>query len=96
MVETSYEKCDDYIALAKKGLLENAAGCDQETTLEQKISGELSGVRGAVGATCMRELSRHNAPLIMATCGSKGNWSRTFGGSLADGNQDRLSMLPKW
>jgi DNA-directed RNA polymerase III subunit RPC1 len=72
MVEQSYEKCDDYIELAKRGLLENAAGCDQETTLEQKISGELSGVRGAVGQTCMKELSRHNAPLIMATSGSKG------------------------
>lgn len=24
------------------------------------------------GEICMRELSRHNSPLIMATCGSKG------------------------
>ena len=72
MVEKSYENCDDFIELAKRGLLQNAAGCDQETTLEQKISGELSGVRGAVGQTCMKELSRNNAPLIMATCGSKG------------------------
>ena len=71
-VKRSYEQCDSFIELAKRGQLENAAGCDQETTLEQKISGELSGVRGAVGQTCMQELSRHNAPLIMATCGSKG------------------------
>jgi DNA-directed RNA polymerase III subunit RPC1 len=72
MVETAYEKCEDLIATAKKGKLENSAGCDQETTLEQLISGTLSKVRGAVGDVCMQELSRHNAPLIMATCGSKG------------------------
>ena len=77
-VERSYEKCDGYIDSAKRGVLQNSAGCDQETTLEQKISGELSAVRGAVGDTCMKELSRHNAPLIMATCGSKGRSGCTF------------------
>ena len=75
MVEEAYVKCDDFIELAKRGKLDNAPGCDQETTLEQKISGTLSGVRGAVGDVCMTELSRHNAPLIMATCGSKGEYS---------------------
>ena len=71
-VEKAYVECDDYIDQAKKGKLQNAPGCDQAATLEQKISGTLSGVRGNVGDTCMKELSRHNAPLIMATCGSKG------------------------
>lgn len=72
MVEEAYEKCESNIELAKRGKLQNAPGCDQETTLEQLISGTLSGVREAVGDVCMNELSRHNAPLIMATCGSKG------------------------
>nr|XP_019049688.1 DNA-directed RNA polymerase III subunit RPC1 [Kwoniella bestiolae CBS 10118]OCF28618.1 DNA-directed RNA polymerase III subunit RPC1 [Kwoniella bestiolae CBS 10118] len=72
-VERAYEECDGFIDLAKKGKLENAPGCDQEATLEQKISGTLSAVREAVGKICMQELSRHNAPLIMATCGSKGS-----------------------
>jgi DNA-directed RNA polymerase III subunit RPC1 len=72
MVEEAYSQCEQYIELAKKGKLDNAAGCDQETTLEQKISGTLSAVRAAVGDVCMSELSRHNAPSIMATCGSKG------------------------
>lgn len=72
MVEEAYEKCEANIELAKRGKLQNAPGCDQETTLEQLISGVLSGVREAVGDVCMNELSRHNAPLIMATCGSKG------------------------
>ncbi|KAI3491321.1 hypothetical protein L1887_44356 [Cichorium endivia] len=37
------------------------------------ISGVLSGVRSDVGEICMTELSRHNAPLVMAFCGSKGS-----------------------
>lgn len=60
------------IALAKKGKLENKAGCNQEETLEAMISSVLSKVRESVGEICMRELSHFNAPLIMATSGSKG------------------------
>ncbi|ORX39191.1 putative DNA-directed RNA polymerase iii largest subunit [Kockovaella imperatae] len=73
LVEAAYADCDEFIEKAKRGKLDNAAGCDQETTLEQNISGKLSGVRGQVGDLCMKDLSRHNAPLIMATCGSKGS-----------------------
>jgi DNA-directed RNA polymerase III subunit RPC1 len=72
MVQEAYDVCDDYINQAKLGKLENLPGSTQEGTLETKISGTLSAVRAAVGDICMRELSRHNAPLIMATCGSKG------------------------
>lgn len=42
------------------------------------ISGVLSGVRSDVGEICMTELSRHNAPLIMAVCGSKGKRRSLF------------------
>jgi len=76
LVEAAYAKCQDLIALAKKGQLENKPGCDQEQTLEALISSELSKVRDEVGEICMKELSRHNAPLIMATCGSKGMFSK--------------------
>ncbi|KIM21606.1 hypothetical protein M408DRAFT_18355 [Serendipita vermifera MAFF 305830] len=72
-VETAYQDCQDLIAKAKLGLLDNKAGCNQEQTLEAMISDVLSKVRGDVGNICMQELSRHNAPLIMATCGSKGS-----------------------
>lgn len=72
LVEKAYSDCLNLIAQAKKGLLENKPGCDQDQTLEAHISGVLSGVREAVGKICMKELSRYNAPLIMATCGSKG------------------------
>ena len=42
------------------------------------ISSVLSKVREAVGQICMKELSRQNAPLIMATCGSKGCTQTAF------------------
>ena len=77
LVEKAYADCQDLIALAKKGKLENKPGCDQEQTLEAMISAVLSKVREAVGQICLRELSRQNAPLIMATCGSKGSSSKT-------------------
>ena len=72
MVEKAYADCQELIEKAKMGKLENKPGCDQEQTLEAMISGVLSKVRDSVGEICMKELSRHNAPLIMATCGSKG------------------------
>lgn len=73
LVEEAYAHCNDLIEKAKYGKLENQPGCDQEQTLESLISGILSKVRDVVGASCMEELSRYNAPLIMATCGSKGS-----------------------
>ncbi|KAF8876261.1 hypothetical protein BD779DRAFT_1560988 [Infundibulicybe gibba] len=73
LVEKAYADCLDLIAQAKKGKLENKPGCDQEQTLEALISSVLSKVREQVGQICMKELSRQNAPLIMATCGSKGS-----------------------
>ncbi|KAH7924840.1 beta and beta-prime subunits of DNA dependent RNA-polymerase [Leucogyrophana mollusca] len=108
LVEEAYGNCLDLIAQAKKGKLENKAGCNQEQTLEALISSVLSKVRDAVGEICMSELSRHNAPLIMATCGSKGsviNVSQMVacvgqqiiaGHRVPDGFQDRsLPHFPK-
>lgn len=71
-VEVAYAECVDLIAQAKKGLLENKPGCNQDQELEALISSVLSTVRDEAGKVCMEELSRHNAPLITATCGSKG------------------------
>ncbi|KIY51353.1 beta and beta-prime subunits of DNA dependent RNA-polymerase [Fistulina hepatica ATCC 64428] len=73
LVEKAYDACQDKIALAKKGGLKNKPGCDQEQTLEAEISSILSDVREQAGQICMKELSRQNAPLIMATSGSKGS-----------------------
>jgi hypothetical protein len=71
-VAQAYAKCDELIAKAKLGKLENRPGCDQEQTLEAMIGSVLSEVRDKVGGICMKQLSRYNAPLIMATAGSKG------------------------
>lgn len=75
LVEIAYAACDDIIKRARLGKLENRPGCNQDETLEAEISSVLSKVREQVGDACMKELSRHNAPLIMATCGSKGTLS---------------------
>lgn len=72
MVEAAYAECLSLIEKAKRGQLENKPGCDQEQTLEALVSSNLSNVRDKVGGICMKELSRHNAPLIMAISGSKG------------------------
>ncbi|KAJ7929053.1 hypothetical protein B0H13DRAFT_1965408 [Mycena leptocephala] len=98
LVEKAYADCLDAIALAKKGKLENKPGCDQEQTLEAHISRLLSDVREKVGQICMKELSRQNAPLIMATCGSKGSVINQIiaGHRVPDGFQDRsLPHFPK-
>ncbi|KAJ1678800.1 DNA-directed RNA polymerase III subunit C1 (rpo31), partial [Spiromyces aspiralis] len=73
MIANAYQQCDDLIHLRQTGKLENLPGCDDDETLEIKISGILSGVREAAGKICLEELSPYNAPLIMATCGSKGS-----------------------
>lgn len=73
----AYAAADEYIRLASENRLECQPGSNMEQTLESMISGDLSRVRDQVGEICMTELSRNNAPLIMATCGSKGA-SRMF------------------
>ncbi|CCH58170.1 hypothetical protein TBLA_0A03720 [Henningerozyma blattae CBS 6284] len=73
LVEIAYAKCDELIGLYNQGKLETQPGCNEEQTLEAKISGILSKVREEVGDICINELDNWNAPLIMATCGSKGS-----------------------
>jgi len=73
LVEIAYAKCDELIDLYHKGKLETQPGCNEEQTLEAKIGGLLSKVREEVGDVCINELDNLNAPLIMATCGSKGS-----------------------
>ncbi|CAN3363314.1 DNA-directed RNA polymerase III subunit RPC1 [Diutina catenulata] len=73
MVEKAYLECDQLIDKFNRGKLETQPGCNEEQTLEAKIGGLLSKVREQVGDECIRELDPLNAPLIMATCGSKGS-----------------------
>jgi DNA-directed RNA polymerase III subunit RPC1 len=72
LVAKAYKETDELIQQSKAGKLETLPGRDLDQTLEAMISGVLSKVRDSLGEICMAELTRHNAPLIMATCGSKG------------------------
>lgn len=109
LVEIAYAKCDDMIEQLRLGKLETQPGCNEEQTLEAKIGGVLSKVREEVGDVCIKELDKSNAPLIMATCGSKGstvNVSQMVavvgqqiiaGNRVPDGFQDRsLPHFPKF
>lgn len=73
LVERAYAECDAVIERFKDGKLAKAAGCDEEQTMENLISGILSKVRQQAGEHCFAELSRWNSPMIMATSGSKGS-----------------------
>lgn len=73
LVQKGYVDCDQNINEFKLGKLQSQPGCTAEQTLEAVISGILSKIRDDVGQICLQELSRHNAPLIMQWCGSKGS-----------------------
>ncbi|KAJ2615145.1 DNA-directed RNA polymerase III subunit C1 (rpo31) [Coemansia sp. RSA 1365] len=108
LIADAYARCDELIAQSRRGALETLPGCDAAETLENTISGVLSKVRDSAGALCMEELGRYNAPLIMATCGSKGSTSNVCqmvacvgqqiisGSRVRDGFTDRsLPHFPK-
>ena len=108
LVEKAYAECDALIEEFKLGNLSKDAGCDEEQTMENKISGILSKVRQQAGDHCFAELGRWNSPMLMAKCGSKGSninvsqmvavvGQQIIGGSrVADGFQDRtLPHFPK-
>ena len=73
LVATAYGKVVELVRKYNTGSLERDAGCDAEQTMENQISGILSRVRQECGDVCFAELSRFNAPLTMARCGSKGS-----------------------
>lgn len=108
MVEAAYRACDDILEDSKRDDFELQSGCDKDQTVEAKMSGILSNVRGGVGDKCMEELSKYNAPLMMADCGSKGSKINVCqmvacvgqqiisGSRVPDGFQDRsLPHFPK-
>ena len=108
LVHNAYDQCGDVIKRYRRGELKRSTGCDEEQTMENTISGILSKVRQQAGEHCIRELSRWNSALIMATCGSKGSninvsqmvavvGQQIIGGSrVPDGFQDRsLPHFPK-
>ncbi|KAK6053594.1 RNA polymerase Rpb1, domain 5 [Cooperia oncophora] len=74
LLNNGYKKCHEYIAQLKSGQLKAQPGCTDEETLEALILRELSSIRDKAGKACVDNLSKHNAPLTMAVCGSKGSF----------------------
>jgi DNA-directed RNA polymerase III subunit RPC1 len=72
-VNEGYAECERLIAQYREGQLQLLPGCTAEQTLESSILGVLSRVREVAGNVCLEQLPRHNSPLIMALCGSKGS-----------------------
>lgn len=108
LVSTAYTNCDEVIEKFKDGTLQKSPGCDEQQTMENEISGILNKVRQQAGDECIEQLSKWNAPLIMATSGSKGSninvsqmvavvGQQIIGGQrVQDGFQDRtLPHFPK-
>ncbi|MCP9257334.1 DNA-directed RNA polymerase III subunit RPC1 [Dirofilaria immitis] len=74
LLRNGYKVCGEYIESLKEGRLKAQPGCTEYETLEALILKELSAIRDHAGQACLRNLSRHNAPLAMAVCGSKGSF----------------------
>ena len=76
LVKTAEQECSVLISQFKSGTLALDAGVSPEQALEGKIESALSQVRDKAGGLVMDELNqfmRHNAPLMMTQCGSKGS-----------------------
>uniref|UniRef100_A0A069DY71 DNA-directed RNA polymerase subunit n=1 Tax=Panstrongylus megistus TaxID=65343 RepID=A0A069DY71_9HEMI len=74
LLQSGYQKCDEYIKSQESGKLQCQAGCTAEETLEAIILKELSVIRDRAGKACVKELDPSNSPLIMALSGSKGSF----------------------
>lgn len=73
LLDSGYERCNEYITEMKKGTLQCAPGCTPEQTLESMMLKELSNIRDHAAKACFRELHPTNSALIMAQSGSKGS-----------------------
>jgi DNA-directed RNA polymerase III subunit RPC1 len=73
LIVAANAKADDLIHQFNAGKMSKDPGCNLDQTLENKISGVLNVVRSKAGDKCLETLSRKNAPLTMATSGSKGS-----------------------
>ena len=73
LIKERYEKCDENIVSFRNKTLQLHPGCNEEESLEAEISSILNKVREKCGDELMKTLPKHNATLVMATCGSKGS-----------------------
>ena len=68
-----YKQAEANIELYEKGELVLRPGCNLLQSLEEVLNGILGRLRESAGQEAMKRLSWHNAPRIMAACGSKGS-----------------------
>lgn len=73
LVETGYAECERLITEMKTGTLVPLPGSTLAGTLEAQLTTVLSDIRQDAGTVCKEELTRFNAAVVMARCGSKGN-----------------------
>ena len=73
IVDEAVEKAKEIIERFSKGVLERDPGCDQQQTMENKVSQLLSSIRDQIGNQALELLSPYNAAVIMAKSGSKGS-----------------------
>lgn len=96
LLDDGYATCKGYIRQLQEGRLRADAGSTPEQTLESLILKELSTIRDRAGKACLTNLSRHNAPLIMAICGSKGSFINISQMVACVGQQVSLSTHHLW
>jgi len=72
-VGSGYAESRDLIIQYQNGKLVPLPGCDAEQSLEASLTRVLNDIREGAAKVCMATLVRHNSPLIMSQCGSKGS-----------------------
>ncbi len=73
ILEQGFYEAADYIRKYEEGTLALRPGCDSLQSLEEMLNGVLGKLRESAGQRAMKALHWHNAPRIMAECGSKGS-----------------------
>lgn len=73
LIDAAYTECNALIEKYVTGKLGRDAGCGEEQTLENRVTGVLNQVRQDTANAAIRALSKRNAPILMATAGSKGS-----------------------
>jgi DNA-directed RNA polymerase III subunit RPC1 len=68
-----YKQAEANIEQYERGDLTLRPGCNLLQSLEEILNGILGRLRESAGQEAMKRLSWHNAPRIMAACGSKGS-----------------------
>ena len=72
-VVKAFAECTTFVKQSKAGQLKRLPGQDDAGTLETSQVTALSKVRTEVAESLVKQLSKRNSPMVMATSGSKGS-----------------------